>query len=327
MDSEHTDSESQLARRAGYWRSTEHRIPALADNKPVDVDALRQSLRDYPELARDVAVARRLAPHSRITRSLEQTYAALHRALYRPPKQTAGSLRHTVTEEIPAIVNSLRGQILAVTAGFFIAAACGYYLVHTYPELASLFASDAMIRKVQAGELWTDGLLNIMPASLLSLQIFTNNIVVALTAMSLGLLYGLGTIYIIALNGLMIGGVFALTAHYDLADRLFTFVAAHGPVELTIIFIAAAIGFSLGEAIARPGATSRSEAFREAATRGTKLMILCVLFLIGAGIIEGYISPNDAFSLPARLLVGWGYWALLLLALRGFRISHPRSDA
>ena len=55
----------------------------------------------------------------------------------------------------------------------------GWWLVATYPELAGLFASAEMIEKVRAGELWTDDLLNVMPSSLLSVSIFTNNVVVA----------------------------------------------------------------------------------------------------------------------------------------------------
>ena len=88
-----------------------------------------------------------------------------------------------------------------------------------------------MIDKVQGGVLWTDNLLNIMPSALLSVSIFTNNIVVTLTAVSLGVLYGLGTIYIMGLNGLMLGGIFAFTAQYGMAGRLFEFVTSHGFVD------------------------------------------------------------------------------------------------
>ena len=116
----------------------------------------------------------------------------------------------------------------------------------------------------------------------------------------------------------MLGGIFAFTAQYGMADRLFSFVAAHGPVELTIIVIASAVGFSLGESIARPGLLSRTASFQQAAVRGAKVMLMCVVFLIGAGIIEGYISPNPIFSLPFRLFVGFAYLYVLVQTLRGW---------
>ncbi len=83
--------------------------------------------------------------------------------------------------------------------------AAGYALVHRYPELIALFASPELIATVERGQLWTEGLLNIVPSSILSVQILTNNIVVSLFAYCAGFLFGLGTLYILGLNGLMLG--------------------------------------------------------------------------------------------------------------------------
>ncbi len=316
------DSDKALDARLRYWQEAAAELPVLEDNRPVAVHTLRRGLASYAELARDVALARRKAPRSRVTAYLESLYAGLHRAIYRPPVKRWQDVTRVFTRDVPRVARQLRWQIASITLGFVLSALAGWWLVATYPELVALFASQAMIDTVQRGELWTDGLLNTMPASMLAAGIFTNNIVVALTAMSLGVFYGLGTLYIVALNGLMLGGVFAFTAQYGLADRLFQFVAAHGPVELSVIFIAAAVGFSLGEALARPGHRSRLAAFQLAVRDGTKLMLLCVVFLVGAGIIEGYISPDERYPLAVRLLVGWGYWLVLLLALNGWRLPR-----
>ena len=212
----------------------------------------------------------------------------------------------------------LRWHIASVSLGFCLAGCAGWWLVASYPELIGLFASEAMIEKVQSGELWTDDLLNVTPSSMLSLGILTNNIVVTLSAASLGVFYGLGTIYIIGLNGLMLGGVFAFTAQHGLAGRLFEFVCAHGFVELSVIAIGGAVGFYIGEAIARPGHLARVESFRRAVSRTSALIVVCVVFLVGAGLIEGYVSPDDRFSLAMRLIIGLGYWVLFLLALIGW---------
>jgi uncharacterized membrane protein SpoIIM required for sporulation len=174
-----------------------------------------------------------------------------------------------------------------------------------------------MVEHVQRGELWTDDLLNVLPSSLLALQIFTNNIVVSLFALCLGVFYGLGTIYIVGMNGLMLGGVFAFTAQHGMASRLFAFVAAHGFVELSVICIAGAVGASLGEALARPGELTRGAAFQRATARGARLMVVCLAFLVGAGVIEGFVSPDVAVPLGVRLAIGLTYWALFLAVLSG----------
>jgi uncharacterized membrane protein SpoIIM required for sporulation len=156
-----------------------------------------------------------------------------------------------------------------------------------------------------------------MPSSVLSIQIMANNIMVSLFAFALGALYGLGTLYIISLNGFMLGGVFAFTAKYDMAGRLFNFVVAHGVVELSVICLAGAAGIQLGNALVHPGLKTRTAAFRDAVKQAGTLLPVVVVFLVGAGIIEGYISPDDRFPLGARVTVGVAYGVLLWSVLSG----------
>ena len=317
-------AEHWLQGRSDSWKAIETGLPALEDSKPVYFDDLCRAIHAYPELARDVALARRYAPQGRTTAYLELVYRRLHRALFRKQRAGLPDLRAVLTSDIPAITFQLRWTIFSVAMGFILAALAGWWLVTQFPELAALFASEQMILTVERGELWTDGLLNIFPSSLLSLQILSNNILVALTALCLGVLYGLGTLYIIGLNGLMLGGVFALTAQHGMADELFDFVVAHGCVELSVIVVAGAIGFSVGESLARPGKKSRGAAFQEAVHRGTKLLLLCAVFLVGAGVIEGYISPDATFARSTRIGVGVSYWLLFVFALCGWRLPGRR---
>lgn len=310
--------EHWLAQRSESWQRIEQSLPRLEDRRGINAEELRSAVLDYPELARDVAIARRESPNSRVTIYLESIYNRFHRAVFRSPRDLRGDLVNYFVREIPDIVHGLRWQIFSTTLGFVLAAVAGWLLIAGFPELITLFASEAMIKQVQSGQLWTDNLLNVMPSSVLSAQIFTNNIFVAVTAMVLGSLYGLGTIYIIGINGLMLGAIFAFTHQHGLSDELLKFVFAHGVVELSVIFIAGAVGFSIGESLARPGDLSRGQAFQRATQRGAKLMLLCCAFLVGAGIIEGYISPDSDFGMTTRVVVGLAYGVALLLALGGW---------
>jgi uncharacterized membrane protein SpoIIM required for sporulation len=320
-----TATDHWLQQRPEAWRELEAELPALEDRKRVSYERLRKVLHLYPELARDTAMARRVAPGSRTTAYLESLYRRLHRALYRERRARATDVKRMLRDDVPAITWQLRWQIISIGIGFVLSGLAGWWLVATYPELAALFSSEQMIETVESGQLWTDHLLNITPSSVLSLSILTNNIVVALTAMCLGVLYGLGTVYIIGLNGLMLGGVFAFTAQYGMADELFEFVVAHGCVELSVIVVAGAIGFSIGESLARPGPEGRGASFRMATERGMRLMVVCVVFLVGAGVIEGYVSPDDSFGLGVRVIVGVAYWLLFLFALCGWRLPWRAS--
>jgi uncharacterized membrane protein SpoIIM required for sporulation len=167
----------------------------------------------------------------------------------------------------------------------------------------------------------------VLPSAFLSMQIFTNNIVVACSCAVFGVLFGLGTFYMMALNGLLLGAVFAFTAHHGLGMRLFTFISAHGPVELTTICLAGAVGLSIGEALVRPRLATRLAAFQFAVIRGAKYMAMCVLLLIVCGLIEGHISPDSSYPLWSRLVIGWGWWLIAFYLMTGKLFRRPTPAA
>lgn len=306
-----------LQQRADHWQQLHRRLRQVNTQARVDAGALRELVTGFRALGRDLALARATLPGAAITRQLESLYTQVHAVIYRRPYALSRALLQLLREQVPARVHELRGALQAVAGLFVLSALLGWMLVWQFPELAGLFASEQMINQVQQGNLWTDGLINVVPSAWLSVSIMSNNIAVSLFAFTLGALYGLGTIYIIALNGLMLGGVFALTAHYGLAGRLFTFIIAHGVVELSIICLAGAAGFALGEALIHPGARRRAVAFQNAVGHAAQLLPVCVVFLVGAGLIEGYVSPDDSYPRAVHVLIGLAYGALFWSVLTG----------
>ena len=277
----------------------------------------------FRALGSDLSLARATSPDSRLTRYLAGLFTRSYEQIYRRPSALLYSLKDVFLHAAPTVVYDIRGALAATVSLFLLSIGCGWWLVYSFPDLAGLFASQQMIDTVEAGDLWTDDLLNILPSSVLALSIITNNVAVTLFAFVLGAFYGIGTIYIISLNGLMLGGVFAFTAHHGLAGRLFEFIIAHGVVELSVVCLAGAAGIYLGESLMRPGNRTRVAAFRKAVRQAGALLLVAIPFLIGAGFIEGYISPNAAFPLAARLVIGLGYGLVFWLVLtRGFLQRH-----
>jgi len=203
-------------------------------------------------------------------------------------------------------------------------ALAGWWLISRYPELISLIASEAMIEHVEQGHLWTEGIINIMPSSILSINILANNIVVSVLAFCAGIFLGLGTLYLIAMNGLMLGAVFAFVHQHGLTRALFEFIIAHGPVELSVICIAGAAGVALGESIIRPAAGTRRDSFEACAHRVAPLLLLCAVLLVGCGFIEGFISPDPGFPMASRITIGIAYW-LIMWALMSGRLFAQKS--
>jgi uncharacterized membrane protein SpoIIM required for sporulation len=303
--------------RIAAWSDLEPILDGLERKRDHTVTDTLRAIELYRALGRDLSIVRRTLPASRMTRALAQSYARLHAVIYRKPHNWRERVRSLFQEEIPQVVRELRGQIQLVGLLFALSAGAGWWLVGTYPELIGLVASEEMINGVESGRLWTEGLLNVVPSSVLSLGILANNIAVSIFAFCAGVFFGLGTFYIIATNGLMLGGIFAFTHQHGMAGELLKFVVAHGVVELSVICLAGAAGMMLGESLIRPTHATRRESFRVAASKTSKLLLLCALLLVVCGFIEGYLSPDPDFPMLNRVVVGFGWGVVMLAALTG----------
>jgi uncharacterized membrane protein SpoIIM required for sporulation len=219
--------------------------------------------------------------------------------------------------EVPATFRELQPQLLGVWLLFALSTGAGWWLVHTWPTLVGLVASPSMVAHVERGELWTDGILNVTPSSVLSMRIFTNNIAVTIFACVAGILYGLGTFYVIANNGLMLGGVFAFTREHGLDGDLLKFIFAHGTVELSMICLGGAAGVVLGESLIRPRLASRRDSLQQCTARIARLFAALIPLLIICGLIEGFVSPDTAIGWPPRLIIGLLNLGLMYAVLSG----------
>jgi uncharacterized membrane protein SpoIIM required for sporulation len=312
-----------LKARQVNWDTLETRLKDRAAAPGTEISRARELLAGYRALLSDLSLARRLNRDGAISRYLDNLFLQIHEEIHRPPGQLLSRIADVYNLQTPRLLRTMRGALGAAFAVFCLSIGAGWLLVAGYPELAGLFASPEMIEEVQGGKLWTDGLLNVAPSAVLSASIAANNITVTLFAFALGALYGAGTLYILGLNGLMLGGLFAFTAAYGLDRRLFEFIIGHGVVELSVILIAAAMGLHLGEALIRPGRRNRLQAFQEATANAGTVLLAATPFLIFAGLIEGFISPDPRFGLPERATVGLCsgaiFWLVMLFGLPGMR--------
>ena len=310
-----------LNARKHAWENLESKLNSRKTIQGQEMTDARDLLSGYRALVSDLSLTRRVHGEALITRYLESLFLKTHEELYRPSKDILARIVDLYLLEVPLLMRSMMNALISALVLFIMSIVTGWLLVVSYPELVSLFASLKMIEQVQGGQLWTDGLLNVAPSSVLSAGIAANNITVTLFAFALGAFYGIGTLYIIGMNGLMLGGIFAFTASYGLDKRLFAFIIGHGVVELSVILISGAMGLQLGEALIRPGQRNRLQAFQETSVNAGKILLAATPFLIFAGLIEGFISPDPDFGLPERVMIGVCsgviFWLILLFGLPG----------
>ena len=129
------------------------------------------------------------------------------------------------------------------------------------------------------------------------LGITINNIRVAFLAFSLGLLFSLGTVYILFTNGVMIGAFHYLFFTHDLLFESMLTIWVHGTLEISAIVISGCAGIVMGNSILFPGTYSRGLSFMRGAKRGLKIVIGLVPLFIVAGFLEGFVTRHT--DMPA----------------------------
>lgn len=211
----------------------------------------------------------------------------------------------------PAIVQQTFGYT-AVAFGIFLSAALvGWWFSWQDPAFMSLAVPDHLVEKVRdRGELWMGSIVGIEP--LASTNIMINNLSVSFAAVAGGIVGGLGTIYSMALNGLLIGAVGALVGQYNLAYPFWAFVFPHGSLELPAIFLAGGAGLMIARAIVFPGKYRRVDALKLYGFQAAQLVFGIVPMLVIAGTIEGFFSPSPAIPEPFKYLVGLVIFVLLV---------------
>src|SRR3989338_10814554 len=154
-----------------------------------------------------------------------------------------------------------------------------------------------------------------------------NNIGIAFQTFASGLLFGLGSLFFLLFNGLMIGAVAGHLTQIGYSQPFWSFVIGHGAFELTAIALAGAAGLKLGWALLAPGRLPRAEALRVAAGRSVQLVAGVILFLLIAAFIEAYWSSMTYTSPQIKYAVGAALWLLVgaYLGFAGRRGRHPHA--
>jgi uncharacterized membrane protein SpoIIM required for sporulation len=275
---------------------------ALNHLSPEDIDRLG---RLYRAATSDLALAQRDFPGQRVSQYLNQLVGQAHSVVYRSEPLAYRRLWSFVTTGFPRVVRNSFWYI-AVAAFFFLGAtAVSAAATFWQPETARWLLpaqAQALIPMIEREELWVD--IPIGQRPYVSAFIMSNNIQVAFMAFGSGILGGVLTLWIMAFNGLLLGSVTGLTAHYGIGFELWTFIIGHGVVELSVIFIAGGGGLMLGWSVIQPGLLRRRDSLALAAHQAVRLIVGCVPLLVFAGLIEGFVSPNENLPWILKWAVG-----------------------
>jgi len=288
------------------WEALSHLLDlSQKDMSRLTETQVRDMARLYRAVTSDLALAKRDFPRNEIAAYLNQLVARAHAVVYRSEPLALKRLWHFAFIGFPRLFRATWIFTFIAALFFILPAVASAISVYSRPETVTLLlppGSQHLISTVEDKKLWID--IPVEERPYISAFIMRNNIQVSFLAFGSGLTAGLMTLWVLFMNGLIIGSLTGLTAFHGIGFELWTFVIGHGVIELTVIFIAGGSGLMLGWAILRPGLMRRRDALAQAAQKSVYLLLGAVPWLVVAGAIEGFISPNEDIAIPIKWTVG-----------------------
>jgi uncharacterized membrane protein SpoIIM required for sporulation/uncharacterized RDD family membrane protein YckC len=292
---------------------------------------LSEFVAEYRELATDLARLR-TAVRGRPSPDvfyLSRLVAGGHNLLYRQDRFVLRAAWRYLTRTVPGEMRRSARPILLAALVMFGPAAIAYTAVVRTPSLAREFIPAGMIDRAEAGVQRARNGQGYIPdpqlyRPVLASRIIANNVQVTFAVFALGVTAGLGTVAVLVMNGVSLGGVFGLYASKGIGTLLLAFVAPHGVLELTAIAIAGGAGLLLAAALVLPGARTRRAALVHHGRRAIDLIAGSTLLLLVAGTLEGLVSPIPYWPLEWKLAVSAATAVGMALYIAGGRSLASR---
>ncbi|GIF02563.1 stage II sporulation protein M [Actinoplanes siamensis] len=316
------DLDAYLAERGGEW----HRLEVLAS---------RPKLRSAAEIDELVLLYQRAATHLSALRSRNPdpvVLADLSRlVLAGRAAVTRGSgglswrpLADFFAYRLPGALYRTRHWWGTLAVLLVAATAAMIWYLAAHPDALAVFGGEAQIDEV-AGKDFV-GYYSEYQAQNFALQVWTNNALLTAQCLAAGVLV-LPVVYLLWENSLNTGVVGAMMVSRDAGDTLLTYLAPHGLLEITCLFVGAGVGLRIGWSWIAPGPLhTRRQSLVAWAREGMVVAVGLVPALAVAGFLEAFVTPS---GLPAGLrvaigaLVWLGFLSYALVWGREANVRHP----
>jgi uncharacterized membrane protein SpoIIM required for sporulation len=312
-----------LEKRRPHWLRLEQLVAlsgrgSIASLKSTELQELALL---YRQSASDLATVREDPASKQLAVYLNQLLGRAHNLIYMGRKASRRGIWTFYKDIYPAIFRQTFPDTLVAFVLFLAAGFAGFLMGLADPSFTRHFLGPQMIQTIERHEMWTHSIVTVKP--LASSAIMTNNISVAFSTFALGITAGIGTVWMMLLNGLMMGVVAVACWREGMSLPLWSFVAAHGVLELPAIFIAGGAGLGIAKGLLFPGSLPRRESLVRAGAQSVRLVLGTIPMLLVAGVVEGFVSPTD---LPASLkFLLAGALAILLVLYLQRKPSRPNA--
>jgi uncharacterized membrane protein SpoIIM required for sporulation len=272
-----------------------------------------------PERYRRICHALALAQDRRYSPDLVDRLNRLalrgHHVLYENRRRQSGRAVEFLLGGFPRLVRAEWRVVTAAALLFFGPLGLLIAVLQAYPEFVHYLLSPEQIAQFHG--MYDPGNKRLgMREADTSLAMFGfyiwNNVRIGFQTFAGGLAFGVGSVWFLGANGVIIGAVAGYLTQVGYSGTFWSFVAGHSSPELLAIVISGAAGLRMGLALVAPGALSRKSALMAAAKPAVRLMYGAALMFMLAALVEAFWSPITELPFQVKIGVGLAGWALAL---------------
>jgi uncharacterized membrane protein SpoIIM required for sporulation len=313
--------------RQAVWDELDRRLHVLESDASarLDLPGIRRLVELYEETVADLAEVRDIAPDSDLAAYLESLIARAHMARMAARARPARIhpwrwLIHTW----PSAVRRRASYGLGALAAFLLGTSLGAALLLAYPEArAEVFAGyphlmTPPVERVALEERAASDTEETVAGSGQSIAAWywTHNVHVSLFVAASGILWGLGTLYALVVNGFLFG---AVVADYVVGGQmmfLLGWLLPHGSVEIPALLVCGQAGLLLGHAaLGWSDSTPWTDRVRRIAPDFLTLVGGAAVLLAWAALIEAFFSQFHRPAIPYEVKATFGLIQLVCVLL------------
>ncbi|MBR7215560.1 stage II sporulation protein M [Pseudomonas sp. B2021] len=304
------------SRHQHQWQTFAEQLTQLEQGKAKATD-VADFPHQYRRLCQHLALAQQRGYSSYLVDPLQQLALRGHQQLYRHRSQLTANILAFLLADFPRLVREQWRFVLIAGLLFFGSLVGIALLVYLFPDLVYSIISPQQVAEMQgmynpdASRLGRAAERAASEDWMMFGYYVMHNIGIAFQTFAAGLLFGLGSVFFLIFNGLVIGAVSGHLTDIGYGQTFWSFVIGHGAFELTAITLAGAAGLQLGWSLVAPGRLARSEALRLAARKSVRMLCGVMVFLLIAAFIEAYWSSTTRIEPWIKYAVGVALWLLV----------------
>ena len=282
----------------------------LANKQQISPDKLSDL---YIEITDDLSYAITFYPKSNTVKYLNSIASSAHQKIYKTKKEGKNRVLTFFKTEFPLEFYKYQKQLLIAFIVFAFFAIVGGFSASEDGDFVRLILGDSYVNMTLENIEKGDPMAVYKDAgeTKMFIAITLNNIKVAMYAFLLGILFSVGTLYIMMQNGIMLGSFLYMFYDKGLLWESSRTIWIHGTIEISVIIIAGCAGLVLGNGLLFPNSYSRLDSFKRSIKAGLKIMVSTIPFFIVAGFLEGFVTRHT--EMPDWLALAIIITSLLLI--------------